>query len=98
MENAPNKKRQLKSVTFSTAGSRTRTGTRSPPVDFESTASAIPPRRHPQGLLLQRNLFYHSHFKMTRIFLNFFYFSKNSLNTAISAPSAERFRYPLQSP
>ena len=27
------------------AGSRTRTGTRSPPVDFESTASAIPPRR-----------------------------------------------------
>ena len=28
------------------AGSRTRTGTRSPPSDFESDASAIPPRRH----------------------------------------------------
>ena len=27
------------------AGSRTRTGTRSPPSDFESDASAIPPRR-----------------------------------------------------
>lgn len=28
------------------AGSRTRTGTRLPPSDFESDASAIPPRRH----------------------------------------------------
>ena len=46
MGNGGTKKRAIpKYHAFFTAGSRTRTGTRSPPVDFESTASAIPPRR-----------------------------------------------------
>ena len=58
------------------AGSRTRTGTRSPPVDFESTASAIPPRR--RVVSNDKNYITTECNKRQEIFLNYINFSNYS--------------------
>lgn len=58
---------------FHTAGSRTRTGTRSPPVDFESTASAIPPRRR-SSFLTTKCIITQLHSVCKRIFRIFCFF------------------------